>query len=195
MADKPTLSVPLVDELPAPNEKPKNKGGRPKGSKTKPKTDTAPPKTVTKSSLRDGIAGMYGFAGAALIFVNKEAANAAVVQADEIADAWIELCDQSPAVRRFWEQVTTGGAWGKVVTAHVPLAIALVPGGGNLLGGLIGGGGSSPAAAKRSQSQTAPPPPPTSPAPPPPPAPPFVQFVDGERVDGDEPATASAAFG
>lgn len=73
------------------------------------------------------------YAGISLAFVmptplfNQDAAEACASQAKACADAWYRLAENNDAVRRVVLMFIEGGAWGALVTAHLPIALAFLP--------------------------------------------------------------------
>ena len=76
---------------------------------------------------RDKIVGLYVTCGFAVMMVKPEAAKAIAESAERCADAWVELAKENDAVRRAVLFIIEGGAWGAVIVAHMPIALALVP--------------------------------------------------------------------
>jgi hypothetical protein len=72
--------------------------------------------------------GWYGMLGMAFMPFNARAANACMQNATECADSWFELAKENDNVRRVILGLLEGGAWGKVIMAHMPLAMAFMPG-------------------------------------------------------------------
>lgn len=58
---------------------------------------------------------------------NLEASEMLAAQAAACADSWMALAENNDAVRRMVLIVIEGGAWGAVVTAHVPIIISFLP--------------------------------------------------------------------
>jgi hypothetical protein len=48
-------------------------------------------------------------------------------QAEECAYAWFDLAEKNDSVRRFLLGCIEGGAWGKVIAAHSPIFMAVLP--------------------------------------------------------------------
>lgn len=73
------------------------------------------------------------YAGISLVFVmptplfNEDAANATAGQAKACADAWYRLAENNDSVRRVVLMFIEGGAWGAIVTAHIPIFLAFLP--------------------------------------------------------------------
>lgn len=47
--------------------------------------------------------------------------------AEDCARTWCELADKNDKVRHFILGVVEGGEWGKVITAHLPIFMAVIP--------------------------------------------------------------------
>lgn len=73
------------------------------------------------------LSSLYVTAGMFLMPVKPVAAQAFAEHADECADAWFELASENDSVRRTVLMLIEGGAWGKVLAAHLPLLLALLP--------------------------------------------------------------------
>lgn len=48
-------------------------------------------------------------------------------QAEDCADAWFDLAEKNDAVRRYILAMVEGGAWTKVIAAHTPILLAVIP--------------------------------------------------------------------
>lgn len=48
-------------------------------------------------------------------------------QAEDCANAWFELAETNDTVRRYILAMIEGGAWGKVIAAHTPIFMAVIP--------------------------------------------------------------------
>ena len=58
--------------------------------------------------------------------------------APTMAKAWSDLADESERVRRFLEMLLTGGAWGGVIVATMPVAIGILANHNMLPGNFLG---------------------------------------------------------
>lgn len=54
-------------------------------------------------------------------------ANAMWDQAEDCADSWFDLAETNDTVRRYVLAMIEGGAWGKVIAAHTPIFLAVIP--------------------------------------------------------------------
>jgi len=48
-------------------------------------------------------------------------------QAEDCADAWFDLAEKNDTVRRYILGMVEGGAWTKVIAAHTPIFLAVIP--------------------------------------------------------------------
>lgn len=48
-------------------------------------------------------------------------------QAEDCADAWFDLAENNDTVRRYILAMIEGGAWTKVIAAHTPIFLAVIP--------------------------------------------------------------------
>ena len=74
------------------------------------------------------IGEMYMASGALLSMFEATASDSMLVSASAstLAESWRPLIERDPAVRKFWEKMTTGGGWGAVIMAHGSLAIGIM---------------------------------------------------------------------
>lgn len=92
---------------------------------------------LNKADL-DTLGGYYTTMGIMLMPFRPAAGQACVENADGCVEAWRELAEQNDKVRKALLAVIEGGAWGKVIGAHVPLIWALLPSDtGERLGNMI----------------------------------------------------------
>lgn len=59
--------------------------------------------------------------------LNRNASKAIADNVDQCVDAWLDLAAQNDNVRRFLLSILEGGAWSKVIGAHMPILYAAVP--------------------------------------------------------------------
>lgn len=76
----------------------------------------------------DQLQSYYTAIGIMLMPINAGAATAVVQNSDECVAAWEDLAKQNDNVRRALLGIIEGGAWSKVIMAHMPIALAFVPG-------------------------------------------------------------------
>jgi hypothetical protein len=75
----------------------------------------------TDAQLRDAVAGLYGATGMGVAFLDQELGQTVASCAESAAEAWVKMGQQSPAVRRGRVSLTTTGAAGELLAAHMPL--------------------------------------------------------------------------
>lgn len=95
-----------------------------KSNKQKSKINTPPPGQAEK--LCANLADMYRFAGMTVSMADQNCGRAIVQQADDLGNSWVELAKSSPSFRRFLARMQQASGIGTVLTAHVPLAMAVV---------------------------------------------------------------------
>lgn len=81
---------------------------------------------LTKKDLEQ-LKSYYGTMGFVLMPFNRKAAETCVESSQRCVDAWAELAESNDGVRRVILSMIEGGAWGRVIMAHIPLAWAFVP--------------------------------------------------------------------
>lgn len=84
------------------------------------------PRQLTKKDL-DQLRELYGGISIGLMPFNEEAAVQCADKADKCVDAWEALAKQNDNVRRALLAILEGGAWGVVISAHMPIMMAFVP--------------------------------------------------------------------
>ena len=144
----PGIAPPPVDPAEAsaasdPLPGPKKKGGWPKGRPRPKRVLTEAQKAAarangakgaaavaakrmertgpTDAQLRDAVAGMYAATGIGVAFLDQEVGQTVAACGQAAADAWVHLGQQNPAVRRALVSLTTAGAAGELIAAHMPL--------------------------------------------------------------------------
>lgn len=120
----------------APKVKPRDAGAGPRDAAEAAGPDPKR-RTPTDRKLAASLAQFYamigvGIAGVGQASHNIELAAAGVnvaSRAEESADAWMDLADTSPRVRKMLEGFATGGSWAGVVASTVtivaPIAVAI----------------------------------------------------------------------
>jgi hypothetical protein len=88
-------------------------------------TRTAP--SNEEFSDLERLANQYIRLGRAAQMFHPKFAAAMVEQAEDCALAWFELAENNDTVRRYILAMIEGGAWGKVITAHIPVFMAVIP--------------------------------------------------------------------
>lgn len=94
------------------------------------KATRSPVRKLTAAD-REKIEGFYS--ALALVFVaptplyNEDGAQALAGQAKPCADAWFNLAENNDSVRRMILMLIEGGAWGAIIAAHAPIAMAFMP--------------------------------------------------------------------
>lgn len=76
---------------------------------------------------RDKISQLYVTAGMCAMPFKPDIASSLASIADDCADAWFDLAKENDAVRRTILMLIEGGAWGKVLAAHLPLILTMLP--------------------------------------------------------------------
>lgn len=75
----------------------------------------------TDAQLREAVAGMYAATGMGVAFIDQQLGQTVAQCSTAAADAWVHLGQQNPAVRRVLVSMTTAGAAGELIAAHMPL--------------------------------------------------------------------------
>lgn len=76
---------------------------------------------------REKIVSLYQYFAFGLMPFKPATAEAIADSAETCADAWFELAHDNDAVRKMILALVEGGAWGKVMIAHTPILLSLVP--------------------------------------------------------------------
>jgi hypothetical protein len=113
----------------------------PKVKKTRQSSRTRSPvsRTTPINKLEDGVENLYCNIGMALlavspidatVFIRIDPSSEEMIQptvtVKKAAQAWIQLAEQSPRVRRFLESLSRGGAWSGVAAANAPILLAIM---------------------------------------------------------------------
>lgn len=97
-------------------------------------------RTPKLEKLQDKIAGLYLMVGGAVLTLPESVvgkrprtiARGLIGHKDDIAKAWVDLCEDDKRVLKYWEKLTAAGAWSEVIGAHLEAA------GDDLIPGVIG---------------------------------------------------------
>lgn len=112
------------DPGPAKDKAPKNRGGRPSNDQ----------------KLTEAVAGWYALAGMGVSMMGGDVAKAdgflIASQADTCAAEWVAYSKENATVRRVLERMASGGALGKLIMAHAPIALGIAANHGAQLGPL-----------------------------------------------------------
>lgn len=126
----PKAKQPTEDVAPA---APSRKRGR---TRPGPKMAAAAPEPKTPfraGPIAKGVNRIYRKAGK-IIKVWDPQVGAAVISCTQkeddddttVGEAWEELARVNPRIRAFLERIITGGAWGSLVAAHMPIVLAIL---------------------------------------------------------------------
>jgi len=101
----------------------------PPKDKKEPKKDTRKA-TVTRlpsrKPLQPRIETLYVSLGMMIVPIDQTCGMATAQNAPSIAAAWSNLADQNPRVKQALERILSGGAWGEVFMAHMPLLMVVL---------------------------------------------------------------------
>lgn len=124
------------DNLPPSTAKPpRDARKRPRGTVFgKKDTPTQPKAKLPQSSVRaltnadkDKIAEYYVYLSMGVMPFRPQTAQAIVESSDACADAWMEMARKNVKVRKIVVNALEGGALGKLIAAHVPILMTLMP--------------------------------------------------------------------
>lgn len=76
---------------------------------------------------KEKLIGVYVTAGMFITPLKPDAGYAIGNSAEECANAWFELAETNDNVRKTVLMLVEGGAWGRVMAAHLPIIMALIP--------------------------------------------------------------------
>lgn len=93
------------------------------GKNKKPRSGV---RALNKQDL-DRLGNWYTGLALMLAPLNKNASMALAENTDPCVDAWAELAAQNDRVRAFLLGVLEGGAWSKLIGAHMPILYAAIP--------------------------------------------------------------------
>lgn len=150
------------------SDTPPRRGDTGPGSSGQGPAASTPPRSTRKPNLQKSLEEL--FSAPALIYSmagDEWAASHITTNAPVLAEAWYKLAQESPAVKRMLDRLTTGSAWGGVIVATGGMALPLLAH-HNLLpaqvGAVLGTDNGAP-----TRGPIVPPPPMDSPPSPPPP--------------------------
>jgi hypothetical protein len=113
---------------------PDDKRRAPRSHKKAPGPDVTPP--YKAGVIATGVNKLYRRAGKIVRAMDADVGEAIIQAARNTADpgepddsvgaAWDELAKTNPRIRRFLLKCVAGGAWGQLVMAHAPIAMAIV---------------------------------------------------------------------
>lgn len=110
----------------AKKEKAKPKGKKPFGGLGANKQARSGVRQLTNKD-KDAIASLYAYLAMGLMPFRPTTASKVAECADQCAEAWYDLARENDAVRRAILAIIEGGAWGKIVAAHLPIMLTLIP--------------------------------------------------------------------
>lgn len=136
MTELPPLAPPVfTDTKPNPDydgdqkvlrHAPKVPVGKPGAKPTgRVKPPPQPVKMPAKGVLKRAVMDIYGFAGMSLSMFRPNIAKVIVENAEDCAAAWEDLAETNESVRRVLLSLTKTSAWGGIILAHAPIALAI----------------------------------------------------------------------
>lgn len=125
--------------------RPKKTRGRPRLGTSAPRPDTpldrkpdespdtkakghreAPIPRYQKGVIAAGMTKLYKRAGRVVKAMDKDIGTAIIECAEDCGEAWDELARTNPRIRRTLMKMISGGAWGSVIMAHLPIVLAII---------------------------------------------------------------------
>lgn len=126
--------------------RPKKRGGRPRRGTPPPTPDTPidrstgdePPNSKAKGKRRqaiprwqkgviaNGMTKLYKRTGKIIKALDRDIGIAVIENAEDCGEAWDDLARTNPRVRALLMKLISGGAWGAVLMAHLPILLAIV---------------------------------------------------------------------
>lgn len=101
-------------------------GARPKRERAdRPKRERKPMPPAPRGGFVAPLMEMYGFVALAIMPFDAECAMAIMTAAPKAAESLNELAKVNPGVKRVLIMLTQTSAWGAVITAHLPIIIAV----------------------------------------------------------------------
>jgi len=150
-ADAAVADTPPFENVKVGGRKPP-RSGTPRSTKSvfgkksdKPKAAASSVRQLTKADA-ERLSEYYVYASMALMPFRPATAQAVAQQADDCAEAWMEFAQKNVGARRVLVKILEGGAWGKIVAAHVPILLTLIPPGfmESRMSAFMGGNGEVP---------------------------------------------------
>lgn len=96
-----------------------------RGAAKTPKPPVKAPAMPNKGVVKDALMSLYGFAGMSLRMWSEPVSDVILTSAEDCAESLEELARTNESVRRVLLSVTKTSAWGAVIVAHVPIAMAV----------------------------------------------------------------------
>lgn len=94
-------------------------------SKNKGKVKEPAPRW-SKGVIAAGMTKLYRRAGKIIKAMDRDIGIAVIESAEDCGEAWDELARTNPRVRAFLMKLISGGAWGSVLFAHLPILMAII---------------------------------------------------------------------
>jgi hypothetical protein len=134
-ADDVTVVTPAEQAPEPPADRAPDEGKRrPRGPKAGASRDVVP--AYKSGIITSGVNRLYRRAGKIVRAMDHDIGTAILESARNTADpgepddsvgaAWDELCKTNPRIRKFVMKCLAGGAWGQLVMAHAPIAMAII---------------------------------------------------------------------
>jgi len=125
------MNAPLFEDVTEAEQKPKS---APRA--TRPKALPKAPNRVSDAEIKDTLVRLYALIGAGLIATagfntehpNFNIGNTVIEQSEDAAKSLIELSHKKAGFRKLLERLATGGAYQEVISAHLPIVLAVVAG-------------------------------------------------------------------
>ena len=86
----------------------------------------APIPRYQKGVIAAGMTKLYKRAGRLVKAMDKDIGVAIIESAEDCGEAWDELARTNPRIRRTLMKMISGGAWGSVIMAHLPILLAII---------------------------------------------------------------------
>lgn len=128
MATKEPVEVPLLDALPSPTfeEDTTPKRVTPiRGPKISENAKSAASIPYKPGKLVAPLTEMYTFLGMGCMMFDTDISTAILENAEPCAQALDKLAEKNPAVRKLLYALVETSAWGLVISAHLPILLAL----------------------------------------------------------------------
>lgn len=102
--------------------------GRARPSRASSTPPVSPRSTKKDAELQGDLAGMYRMCAMVGMMFNRELAQSVMDHADDAADAWVQLAQRNPKVKKALVDMTTASVWGGVVSVHIAMFAPAVTG-------------------------------------------------------------------
>lgn len=121
----PSVETLKVDKQAQTEEKPADKTPAKPAKTAASKKDDGKAPPYTPGKIAKGMTKLYTRVGQTIKAWDFVVGTAIIIQAEEIGAAWDEVARVNPRIRKFLLLLISGGAYGQLAMAHLPIAMAV----------------------------------------------------------------------